>query len=466
MPKSDEASVEVGGKTITRWSKYEIESDLLKPADTFRLTIPMRGSNADREALHALVVPGTPVKVHVGRGGNKSLQMTGLIGRRETGGDRQGGTQLTIAGEDMGQHLTRSDVDPRTGVSATEIRYTTVVPLAEGVSTSRTVGATFTDLVRKLVSPWDIPVVTDGTAARDMLSGRSRSGAKGRLAADMAANLGIPSNVFQRSMVGRAEVAGVPVDTLAGVTASDAGRSRFANSLTSSDIERLTINEAKPSVGESIWDFIDRHAKRFGLMAWMSPDGKLILSSPNYGSAPLFRLVRRLREKSDDLNTIISGTARDDIDNRFSHVKVYGRGPRNNPQRSRYTATAVDTEMSVYRPKHLHDNSVRSDEDAQKRAQREVTLAAAQSFDYDCTVPDHGQGTYLYSTDQMCRVLDEVARVDGIYHIVARTFLKMRGQGTRSQSTITRLRLKPKGSIALWPPVLAPEGNSNVSGAL
>ena len=490
MPESDFAVVEVEGQALTKWSDYEISSDLTSPVDTFELTVPMAGTLADRKELMRLLIPGRPVKVYVGRGAARSLQMTGLVTMRDVSADRNG-TRMTIHGQDMGQHLVRSHSDPRLGVIASAARTIDVkadtfqftrnpyggytdesnvfgaigqpkgsklrAPSKYDLSSVRVVdqikiaaqGKSFPEVLRQLLDPWGIDVVTDGTAARDLLSGKAKKGERNRINQERARNLGIPLNSFSRDVESRARSAGKPLDDVLGVETTDNSRQRFANGMVSSDIERITIKEAKPAFGESIWDYIERQAKRFGLLAWMSPDGKLILSAPNYGSAPLFRIVRRLRENPDDPNTVIKARLREEVGDRVSHVMVYGRHGGRNPERSKYKATAVDPDLGIYRPEYVSDQEIRSDEEALRRARNIISFKRANAFEYDVTMPDHGQGNYLYSVDQMARVEDEVLGVSGDYYVVARTFLKTRGQNVSSLATVTRLRLAPIGIFAV-----------------
>ncbi len=304
----------------------------------------------------------------------------------------------------------------------------------------------FSDVVRKLVSPWKIPVVCDATAARDLLSGRAATVPSTRRAIDAAKNLGVPADSYRRDMANKALASGKPVDSLLGVTTSTSGRSRFANGMTASDIDRLTIDQAKPGVGEKIWEFIERHAKRLGLMLWFSPDGKLILSSPNYGSAPLYRFVKRLVDNPRDPNNVISSSGIDRIGDRCSHVTVYGRGGGRHPERSSYTSTAIDTEVPFYCPRYLQDDTVRSVEGAEARAVRDVSTMRAKGFEYSCSVADHGQGDVIYAIDNMAQVIDEVIGVQGEFYITSRTFKRSRESG---DATRTTLKLMPKGSIEL-----------------
>jgi len=451
---------------------YELNANLLSASDTFQFTLPVPTLvPAERRELFAMLEEGAEVKVYVGKGRARSLQLTGYIDQRFIDAG-ENGTTVTISGYDLGQHLAKSHSPPRFGVTEHEARKVVVTrnlletPLVEPdaaaevginpfvetytkVTNVAAQGKTFADVVAALVQPWDIEVVTDPSAARDLLTGRARKGDRDRLQQERARSLGIPRQSYQRDAVDRARSAGKPIDELLGVETSDASRRDFANGLTSSDIQRLKISEAKPQFGETIWAFVTRHASRLGLLAWMSPDGKLVLSSPNYGSRPLFRLVRRLRQRDGDLNTIKRGGFRSGIGERVSSVHVYGRQGANKPTRSKFKANAVEHEIPFYRPIHLHDNTIRDSEEAQRRADREITLRQAQSLELDYTVPDHGQGDLLYSVDTLYSIEDEALGIRGeLWYCVGRTFVKTRG-GSGSLPTETRLRLRPRGSIAL-----------------
>lgn len=465
MADSDFAVLEVNGRQFDKWTSYHIASDILTPADGFSVDVPILGNADNRNALRDTFQPGADFKLFIVRNDIKTLQMTGIVDDRKIHANRAG-TTMTVTGRDLARHLVDSDADPRlgsSGGSGGSARYYsederarlkklgsprkfTTDGHAIGITTTKNsslTGLSFADLVRKLVSPWSIEVVTDASAARDILTGRSRLLSGGRLAEQAAKNLGVPVEAFRRSMTSGISVTSA---TLSLATMSPQARKRFANSLTGFDIAQLKIEDAKPAVGEKLWEFIDRHAKRFGLMLWMSPDGKLVLSSPNYGSPPLYRFVRRLRERSDDPNNVLDGNVVDRMGDRHSTVTVFGKAKGSHPERSAFVSTAVDPDVPFFCPKYIHDGAIKSQDEAGRRALREVAHLRAKAFEYECTVADHGQGDSIYSIDTMAEVDDESVGVKGSYYLISRTFEKAK---RGSDPTTTQLKLVPIGAIDL-----------------
>jgi prophage tail gpP-like protein len=466
MSQSDYAVIEVNGVQFDKWTSYHIASDILTPADGFQLEVPILGDAANRNAARDIFAPGAPVQVYVVRNDIKTLQMTGIVDERKIHANRSG-TTMSVTGRDLARFLVDSDADPRLGASfggggggsaryyseefraalkkAGSPRKFTTDGHAIGVASKANPsgGLNFADMVRNLVSPWNIEVVTDASASRDILTGRSRLLSGGKLAADAARNVGMPVDSFRRSMVSGIAVSSA---TFSLATMTPEARKRFANSLTGLDIAAIKIVDAKPAVGEKLWEFIDRHAKRFGLMLWFSPDGKLVISSPNYGSPPLYRFVRRLRENKDDPNNILDGSVADKMGDRHSTVTVFGKAKGSSPERSAFVSTAVDPDVPWFCPKYIHDGAIKSTEEASRRALREVAHLRAKAFEYECTVADHGQGDFLYSIDTMAEVIDESVGVSGSYYLIARTFEKAK---RGSDATQTQIKLVPIGAVDL-----------------
>lgn len=433
MPRSDLVSLVADGQRLSTWSSYTIDSRLLTPADGWRLTCHPATSD-ERAALRHWLRPGKRVRLYVGGGDvstgatieqERYLQLTGIVDQRETQGTRDGGTEFQVEGRDVGALLVDASVP---------------------INLVREAGARFTDLARAAVQPWGIEVVADWSAERDILAGRARRASSDRLHRDQAREHGIASDRYSRRVRVLAELLGRPIDEVAVAAVEAQSRTGSANGMVQPDIERLTMREARPRAGETVWQFLQRHAERLGLLLWMTPTGRLVLSSPRYDQEPLYRLVRRERNDTNDPNTILAGGETLNGGERYSRVTVYGRARGDDLTRSSIVATEIDTEFEadVYRPAVLHDNSVRTVDEAQRRAKKELAKSKANAQILRYTVAHHGQGDYLFAIDRVANVVDEIAGVEGNYYIVARTFKKTREQGTTAD-----LELVPRGSIPL-----------------
>ena len=429
---ADYIALEVGGERLDVWTRYEVDTDLLQPADGFHLEVEVGAGLArisqDRfRRYREQLSPGSLVRLYVGdditgRRRERYLQLTGRIDELNIDQSRARGTTLRVSGRDHGAYLVDSCVP---------------------VGLIRDEGTAFLDLVRAAVAPWNLEVISDGTASRDILTGRHVLTARERLELEEARAQGINPAAFTRMLRRRAERQGRPLDEVAGVTADPQARARTSNGLLSSDVQRLTHRRAAPRAGETVWDFLDRHARRLGLMMWMDPRGRLIVSAPRYDQQPLYRFVRRWQNRGDDPNTILEGGRRKDGSALFSEVTVFGRARGGDVTRTSIRGT-VTGDLPYQRRLVVHDNSVRDSSEAERRARRELRRRLADSDILQYELPDHGLGRYLYAIDTTAAVEDEVSGVSDVWYVTRRTFRRDRENGTS-----TAVRLAPRGAIQL-----------------
>lgn len=424
MPLNEYVTVEVSGYTVDKWRRYSLDSDLRTPADAFSMAIsvptePYPESKDRLKLMRDILEEGASVKVYIGADREdseraKTLQLWGIIDTKETDRRHSVGTVIEIQGRDRAAHIVDSDVP---------MDYTKT-------------STTFIDVVRAAVEPWDISVVTDGTAARDILTGKTKESKRSALDITEAKAFGIPESKFSRSLARKAEKAGVPLDTMLGVEPSARSRRAMSNNMVAGDIERITIQEAKPQVGETVWSFLSRHASRLKLFMWFSPDGKLIVGSPNYSQQPMHQIVRRIREDRNEPNTILAGGERRNAADRLSEVKVYGKTRGNDVTRSKFIGFATDPDLPFHRLRVVHDNNVRSVEDADALANKILAQQNVGAQELNYTLRGHGTGKYLYAIDTMMNVYDEVPGINGRFYCVQRRFINGGRGGAQTQVTL------------------------------
>lgn len=471
-------SIEIAGRSIDSWASYSLASDMLTPSDAFSAVLSLLGTAAERAAILELIDRGqTEVKAYVYQTDDTSaprvLQHTGLLDARNTGGDKHGGTTISIQCRDRAAHLVDSSAD---------------------LTAIRNVGTNFLALVSALVSPWGIEVVADGTASRDIATGialslppgaqsttraawsqgaaggadpsrpvvftddeetlaRERAaGASRRRALASVRTLGnaaidpsgaegaVPSASEQNAILSARDRA----RALAALAQRRAAESVASNGQSATAIRAVALKEARPQAGESVWAFILRQARRFGLVPWFSPDGKLIIAAPNYGGPVVHRIVRRVVSDAREPNNVIHGTESNAIGNCFSDVTIYGRGLGNDVARAPIVGRASEPSIPFPRPHVIHDLTVRDTDEANRRAQRELMKSIHGRRTLEYVVSDHGNGRALYATDTIVEVLDEVLGITGEWYVVAREFLC-----DRSNGTTTKLKLVSKGAILL-----------------
>lgn len=403
MSRRDFAKVTLGSSELSTWQSYEITSDLTTPADAFSLTVPMTGTYDQRRDVIRAMREGVRVSVYISAEPDagttiEALQMTGIIDNLSVTGGR-GGTVLRIQGRDNGGLLTSAMVDPRLTVT----------------SSTRLVA-----LIGDLISDFGMEVVTDTALARQELTGMSQSESAAALGRARARSGGSAS------------------------TRAAARARRGHGGLTRPEVERVSVRDARPRMRETVWEFIDRHCRRFGVMCWVDARGRLVIGAPDYDQEPIMRLVRTLAPTTEEPNNILEGGSTERWDGLSSEVTVYGRAHGQDGSRSHFVGHATNPNVDVHRPVVIHDPSCRTTEEAQRRADEELGRQREDAFFLEYDVPHHGQGSRLYAIDTVLDVLDEEAAVEGLFYVVGRTFTCSREEGAK-----TRLRLVPLGAITV-----------------
>lgn len=451
MSNFDYAAIEVDNVFLDAWQEYSFESDIFTPADSFHLTLGIGTSSSAELAktlstLRKTMAPGVQVKFWAGHGDKRGLQGTGVIDAPEVHND-EGGTKFTVRGRDFAAYLV--------GSAAPFDLYAK--------------DDTLVSVARKAVSPWGLKVKADQTGDRDLRMARV---AKDRLRKlqNRSASLGIPSRKMSEKIA-----ASIDAGTFSFQEFVDANRIDAYNAtgmpaygggyggMSSLSIYQLRVKDVQAQAGETVWEFLDRHARRNGFLMRMGTDGTLILCGIDYNQDPSYHLIRRIpRQSSTALvapkraslipgvqsqNNIMAGGYRADVSNQYKSVKVFGRSKGSDATRSPFKGEAVDTKddaLPYEKTLVLHDSSIKSLDAAQIRAQYELGKSRQGAFVLEYTVPGHGQNGVLYATDTIAHVTDDVVGADGPFYVVSRSFNRSDALGPT-----TTLRLVPPGSIAL-----------------
>lgn len=424
VARRDIVSLELAGEQFEGWISYSVDSDLMVPADAFNLKVDVP-TNDQARALE-VTAPGSEVKVFVERvqrdgTRRRSLQMTGYIDTRQMEVTRDGGLQLTVSGRDRASLLTDASVPPGIICDSHSDRLI--------------------DLLQSACDRFGIQVIADDSAERSIMTGERRARPQTRQERREARAQGVPPSRYSRRRLEQARADRVPLDEALGVTA-DSG-ARFASGQSPSDVERLTVREARPNSGETIWDYFSRHARRFGLMLWLTPDGKLVVGAPDWDQEPLYRLIRRVRPVPGDPNTIIAGGLKEGLQNVYSEVVVYGRGTRADGTRGRIRELVLNPDYPTDappRPRYLNDPRIRDSDAAIRRGLAELSSGRAEAFKLTYEVDGHGQGDVLYAQSTVAFVDDERLGVRGNFYVMGRTFTADRGRGTGTSLRLVRLR--------------------------
>lgn len=436
MRHRDYAAIEVGDIFLDAWTSYSFESDLFTPADSFQLSLGI-GSSSSRtlrasvDRLSESLRPGARVMLWVGSGAARALQGVGIVDAREVANDADGGTTLAVRGRDLARHLIGSAADPKLYAA----------------------NDTLVSVARKAVAPWNIEVTADHVAGRDLRQARVRKEKLRRLQ-DKARSLGIPPQYMSEKIAASIDKGTIDFEELTSAFSADYVRqhagelgmvplSGGAPGLSALQIYQLRVKDVRPQSGETVWEYLDRHAQRNGLLMQMDPQGRLVFCGLQYNQQPSYRLVRRIEGRRTE-NNILAGGRRVDHSDIYKTVRVYGRAKGEDKTRSAFKGEATDLSIPDEKTLQLYDSSIRSKDDAQTRAEYELAHSKQGSDALDYTVVGHSSNGLVFATDTIAHVEDQVAGVNGPYYVTARTF-------TRSTQTgpLTQLKLVPPNSIIL-----------------
>lgn len=217
-------------------------------------------------------------------------------------------------------------------------------------------------------------------------------------------------------------------------------------------LEDLKLEKAKPQAGETVYAFLSRHAKRFGLMIWGTGDGKVVVGRPNYEQKPLYSAICRTR--GPESNNIEEISRKRSIEHRPSVVHVYGHTSSHDFTDSPIHAFAEDPYVKscgLYRPLTIHDNACKTLADAKQRAEYEVGIRRMGGRTCSPTMKGHQAiDGAVYAIDTMIDMQWEAGDIVGPQYVVRRTFKRSK------QASTTTLDVVPPYSIVLGEPAHVP----------
>jgi prophage tail gpP-like protein len=213
------------------------------------------------------------------------------------------------------------------------------------------------------------------------------------------------------------------------------------------DLESYKVDQALPNAGESGFSFITRHARRFGLLVWGTPDGKLVVGRPNYTQKPLYEFVLKQGNKGV-ANNVKRGSRHLSFAQRPSEIHVYGKTFGGDFSRSHVHEVVYDEEVraaGIYAPITVHDHNARDSAQARERGAYELGKRKQTSDVVQMTMRGHcGIDGAVYAIDTIGNVQFDSANVDAGMYLTKRTFT-----GGKASGRETTVMLVPKNSIVL-----------------
>jgi prophage tail gpP-like protein len=209
------------------------------------------------------------------------------------------------------------------------------------------------------------------------------------------------------------------------------------------DLEPLKEEQAKVSPPESIFQAADRHLRRFGLMHWDSPDGKIVVSSPNDTQNPIF-FLRASRGTQGAQNNILRATRTMDWSGIPSVIGVFGKGGKRGRVYSRVGRLKYDQDVydaGFFRPVVILAEGLRSDALADHAASRELSARSKNKDAWQIEVDGlsfwNGQESINWAVDSVASVESNIAGLSGgAYYIHRNVLTRDAAGGDRANLTM------------------------------
>lgn len=409
--------LQVGGEIFDDWQDCSITSDLLEPAGRFSFSSPIykRGVML-REIQSKGLRKGARVRVFIKtpKAPEAVLQMTGLIDEVKVSVSRNGGAVLAVTGRDHMAPIVDGDIMQRFAVENVTFRA-----LVERVLLTPFPGRT----TGYFASSDQLIISND--ANRLILTGKSSTG--------LSKNLGTP---FQSHTGGSGVAAQSIVPT--GPLSPDAPP----------ELETLKVDQAVPNAGETVYQFLERHARRFALMIWGTADGRIVFGRPNYRQAPSYAFALRIGAAGASNSPIVDASRKESMKHCASEIHVFGPARGHDTFASPVHVRVADPEVEAagyYKPIVIHDAHAKDNAQATARAQMELSKRTQSSDVVQLALDGYvGNTGALYAIDTLADCQLDPLDVHESLYVVRRTFSR-----SRSGGSMTTLDLIPKNSIAL-----------------
>jgi prophage tail gpP-like protein len=375
----------IDGQELRDWRSYEIDSDLMQPADAFSFSVVNpAGRSSTRFGLWSevrVVIDGV-------------VQMTGWVDEITRGSTTDDGSTLTVTGRDRFGQLVDCCAEPR------HYHNVSLMQLAQRIAS----GA---------VSEWR----AENERNRYELL---------RLRREVAA-----LRTFGESLERIGE--GYGQEPLA--IAQGVATRRLA------EMQRALLVSLKVEPGERVYEVLERSARKIGMMLWCGADGCGIIAKPNYDQSPIYELhLHPQSSGASRQNNIETAEIREDGRDRYSRYRflaTMGNTKADSGTASRARSEIIDDEVALVIDRPLIETGeTQKKAGAIKQAEREMQRRRFDSLEITYTVRGHRNRGLLWQQDTLALVADEVNGVNGVYYVVGRRF----SGNDRGQTTQVRLR--------------------------
>lgn len=192
----------------------------------------------------------------------------------------------------------------------------------------------------------------------------------------------------------------------------------------SPDFEKLREDQFKINPPETVFAVADKHARRFGLMIWDGPDGRIVVGKPEDELEPRY-WVRRLNPPAGSYNNVTSLELSQDMSDVPTHVGVFSVAQAPGFAKARFIGVAEQDELrdaGFERPVIVTAGEIKSNAQAEAMARRELAArvrgmgSLEATFDY-LSYPDEDGPTNFALNTVADVVSDAIGIASGAYLI-------------------------------------------------
>lgn len=211
------------------------------------------------------------------------------------------------------------------------------------------------------------------------------------------------------------------------------------------DLASMKMDAARVQPPETIYQFCERHLRRFGLMHWEAPDGSVVVSGINDGQEPLYEF-RCLLGAAGAQNNIEELDNEEDWSEIPSLLGVYGQGGKSGYRKSKVRGLAEDADIEAAgfkRPVLIIANGIRTEAQAIRAAQREMSVRRLLKNTWRVTVDglsqSDGLSHWVYGVDTVAHLQSDLTDgLSGPYYV--RTVRMQCNPGGAQRTTLSMVQ--------------------------
>ena len=456
-----------GGKVIPGWKSYNVSVDMLQPADSFSLSVRFTVEAWD------LLATDTEVSIYI----DSTRILTGYIGSRSKV-PSDSGTMLEISGRDKTGRLVDESADLFSygGLYLKELAEiicdigTDADSLFERVTLRNVKNRSLLRNVKRKkirvnLDPLTNAVVGSFRAGAGVVGVTIPAIKKGYILLDAVEKEKVDLDpIIDPIAHGSRELAklvGVSLPKYRGGAEFEGLNYVKKPPIIDPGIFKGRSGPKRVQPGQSRWGVLEEFLKEARLLAWSTAAGdELFIGLPSYDQSASYEFYEAGAASGDRTRTNCSITVSENVEDMYALYLACGAargsganyGPnvtkkigkaRDNPQRKDGIG------VSFRRPKTLmiSDDGIRSQRDAQERAEREQLQRESGRLELEVATVGHGQiydpdkGPVIFAVDTIAKITDIDTGTKGAFLVTALDFSGDEG-GSR-----TTIRAVPKGTL-------------------